>query len=508
MAAKKKILKVLFLAAEADPFVKIGGLGDVAGSLPPVLRTSSMLRETNDGEIEYELDLRLVLPYHGEIHKQNFPIISVLKFRIPRNGDSIISEGLTLLHEGLTVHFIKDLLIPLDSPVYSGDELADGEKFVYFSMAALQFIQALNWRPDIIHANDWHTALAVYALKHKKWKNNFFLNTSTLIGVHNLPYYGPHVGSFLSDFDLPPGTGSALPIWAQDIPLALGLSSADHIVTVSPSYAEEMQTPEFGAGLDQFLRSRTKDITGILNGIDMDKWDPNKDTNLVKQYNSESLDDRVLNKIRLQGEIGFNSSERIPLIGMVTRLDHQKGVDLVPEALRQINEMLKFEDRKWQFILLGTGDPKLESEVRQFESEFQDRVKVVLQYNAALSHRIFSGADMLLIPSRYEPCGLTQMIAMRYGCIPIGRATGGLNDTIQDYTETEDSTGFLFSEAKPEYLAKTIATALHVFGDRNRWYAMQNRAMNMDFSWIKSARLYMQLYLDLHYRRFSERNNI
>jgi starch synthase len=334
------------------------------------------------------------------------------------------------------------------------------------------------------------------------------LNTSTLIGVHNLPYHGPHIGTFLSDFDLPKATGSALPYWAQDIPLALGLLSADHIVTVSPSYAKEMQTLEFGAGLDHFLRSRSKDITGILNGIDLDIWDPSSDANLVKRFDSECLDDRMLNKIGLQREFGLDDSGHIPLIGMVTRLDQQKGVDLVPEALRQIAEMPEIKNRKWQFVLLGTGDPNIESQVRQFEIEFQNNVEVILQYDAELSHRIFSGADMLLIPSRYEPCGLTQMIAMRYGCIPIARATGGLNDTIQDYFETEESTGFLFSESKPEFLAKTIATALHVFQDRSSWHAMQNRAMNMDFSWAKSARLYMQLYLDLHCRRIVELKKI
>ena len=501
---KKKILKVLFLAAEAIPFVKIGGLGDVAGSLPPALRSISILHDINGREVEYELDVRLVLPYHGAVHQQDYPIQSILKFRVPCKGESILSEGLTFHHDGLPVYFIRSPMIPIDAPVYSGLDQADGEKYGYFSIAALQFVRALNWKPDIIHANDWHTAVAVYALKHKEWKSNFFLDASTVFGVHNLPYYGPHISSFLSDFGLPPATGSALPLWAQDIPLPLGLLSADQIVTVSPSYAEEMQTPEFGAGLDQFLRSRTKVVSGILNGLDVDMWDPEEDTNLVKQFNSESLDDRVFNKVELQREFGLDSSEQIPLIGMVTRLDYQKGVDLVPKALRRINEIPELVNRKWQLVLLGTGDPKLESEVRKLESEFRGQVKVAIQYNAALSHRIFSGSDMLLIPSRYEPCGLTQMIAMRYGCIPIGRATGGLSDTIGDYFKTEDSTGFLFSEAKPKSLAKTIAAALKVFEDRSSWKALQKRAMNRDFSWTRSARLYMQLYLDLHCGRISD----
>ena len=499
MAVEKKTLNILFLAAEADPFVKIGGLGDVAGSLPPALRSITILQEVNGREVEYELDVRLVLPYHGAVHQQDYPVQSVMKFRVLCKGKSIVSEGLTIHQEGLPVYFIKDRLIPIDSPVYSGDDQADGEKYVYFSMAALQFARAMKWKPDIIHANDWHTALAVYAIKQRKWNNNFFLNTSTVIGVHNLPYYGPHISSFLSDFSLPAANGSGLPNWAQDIPLPLGLLSADQIVTVSPSYANEMQTPEFGAGLDKFLRSRTNDVSGILNGIDVDMWDPTKDPHLVKQYSSESLDERVINKIKLQREFGLDSSEQTPIIGMVTRLDHQKGVDLVPEALRQISKMPGFVNRMWQFVLLGTGDPKLEMEMRLLESEFRDQVKVALLYNAELSHRIFSGVDMLLIPSRYEPCGLTQMIAMRYGCIPIGRATGGLNDTIQDYYKSNDSTGFLFSEAKPKSLAKTIAAALQVFEDKRSWRALQNRAMNRDFSWTRSALLYMQLYLDLHY---------
>jgi starch synthase len=292
-----------------------------------------------------------------------------------------------------------------------------------------------------------------------------------------------------------------LPWWAQDKPLALGLLSADHIVPVSPTYAEEILTPEFGTGLQDFLRGRAGDITGILNGLDMQRWDPQKDEALRANYSAEDLAPRQLNKAALQAEFGLPQQASQPLLAMITRMDYQKGVDLLPEALRLLASTPVQAGRPWQLIVLGTGDFGLEAEMRSIEAEFPRRARAAIRFDPGLSRRIYGGADMLLIPSRYEPCGMTQMIAMRYGCVPVARATGGLRDTIHDDGSSGDSTGFLFEEATAEGLAFALLRALEAYQDTEKWQALQRLGMRQDFSWSRSAQEYLDLYLSLAERR-------
>lgn len=280
--------------------------------------------------------------------------------------------------------------------------------------------------------------------------------------------------------------------------MPLGLWAADHIVTVSPTYAQEILTPEFGSGLEGFLQARAEAITGILNGIDCNRWDPQTDPALVANYTGESLDARQANKAALQQELGLEVDQNRLLIAMISRMDYQKGIDLVPGALRQL------AGKPWQAVILGTGDPALETAIRDLEVKFPDRVRAAIRFDAALSRRIYAGADSLLIPSRYEPCGLAQMIAMRYGCVPIARATGGLSDTIQDYSRSKDSTGFLFTNPSARALAGAIERALKVWSEPAEWRALQLRGMQMDFSWERSARQYLELYLSL----FDQRNQV
>jgi len=305
-------------------------------------------------------------------------------------------------------------------------------------------------------------------------------------------------GSFPMDsFYLPPAPEGILPDWARQLPLPLGLYSANQINTVSPTYGKEILTPEFGAGLDEFLKTRSASISGILNGIDTERWNSAKDSFLSVPYSIETLSMRQANKAALLNEVDFfdktqkSFDNRIPLFAMVTRMDYQKGVDLVIDALAKLSRK---KGIMWRALILGTGLPELEDSVRKLEKRFPDKVRAALKFDAPLSHRIYAGADALLMPSRYEPCGLAQMIAMRYGCIPIARLTGGLADTITDVSTVPEGTGFLFKEATPKALLNTLVRALDLYQDQREWQALQKRGMLRDFSWNRSALEYLKMY--------------
>jgi len=488
-------IKVLFLAAEAAPFVKVGGLGDVAGALPQFLKSlgvSSDLDEPLDEKSDdLKIDIRLVIPFHRAIRAKDFNVKFLLEFDIISSEGSIKVEVFWTTINDLPVYLISGPPISASEQIYSQDPAEDGFKYTFFSYASLKLVKEINWYPDIIHANDWHTAPAVYALSINQNKNGTFKDAVTILGVHNLPYLGVGAGSSLSKFGLPPATDSDLPIWAQDVPLPLGLLTADHIVTVSPTYAQEILTPEFGAGLDDFLLRRQASISGILNGIDIERWDPDSDEYISPRYQLTTLTKKNVNKENLLDEAGLSTDKGRPLFAMVTRLDTQKGVDIAFDAFQSLM------DQQWNVIILGTGDPSLEQRAHSLEREFPDRLRFVNRFDVPLSHRIYAGADMLLIPSRYEPCGLTQMIAMRYGTVPIGRATGGLHDTIIDYDQTSGGTGFIFDTAEPQSLEGAMRRAIRTYRDQRRWRGLQRRGMRQNFSWAESARNYLKLYFQL-----------
>ena len=488
-------LRILFLAAEATPFVKVGGLGDVAGALPQTLRSlsndSNYLRLTEEKEDQIEIDIRLVIPFHRSIHVDDYEINYLTNFDIPSSMGSHSAEVFETSYNSLQVYLISGEPILDGEQVYSQNPSDDGFKYTFFSLASLELVKKINWVPDVLHANDWHTSPAVYALNFDQQRGGFFRGTVSLLGIHNLPYLGVGAGSALRLFGLPPATGSDLPVWAQDIPLPLGLLSADHIVTVSPTYAREILTPEFGAGLDNFLRGRRDSISGILNGIDIEQWNPETDQFIPSNYQQKSIRKKQINKTSLLKDYGLSLDDKKPLLAMVTRLDYQKGVDLALDAL------LNLLDQNWITIILGTGDPALEQRTLELEKEFPGRFRSVIGFNNPLSHQIYAGADMLLIPSRYEPCGLTQMIAMRYGTVPIGHTTGGLKDTILDYEKDAGSTGFLFKSANSQALRNAIKRAIHTYQDQRRWKGLQRRGMGQNFSWSASAQKYLALYRQL-----------
>jgi len=474
-------IRVLFLSAEADPLVKIGGLGDVAGSLPAAL-----------GTLPESPDVRLVLPLYPRIKNAELDLKPVATFNISHSRGPLLTEVFQTIIKGTTIYLVNGAPISESNEVYSGDAHLDGSKFTFFSLGAMELVKILNWQPDIIHAHDWHTSPAVYNLQLIRGGDDFFQKTKSLLTVHNLPYLGHGTGPALGAFGLPRAHMSPLPKWAEHLPLPLGLLTADKINTVSSGYAKEILTPEFGANLESFLSTRKDDLSGILNGLDIQSWDPETDIQIPTNYSVESLSRRKDNKKQLLAELNLELDPDIPLLGMINRLDHQKGVDLVPDALRMI------KDLGWQAVILGTGDPKLEEETRQLERELP-QVRGILRYDDGLARRIYGGSDLILIPSRYEPCGLTQMIAMRYGCVPLARATGGLKDTIVDYNfgETGISTGFLFEETSSPALADTIRRALQIYQDQRRWQGLQRRGMRKDFSWRQSAEKYLSLYKEL-----------
>jgi starch synthase len=495
-------LNVLFLASEADPIIKVGGLGDVAGSLPRAL--NHLNASLTAAENPFGIDVKLVIPFHAGIRRDLYPARKAAEFYVSSAKGKINAQAFLCEFEDLPVYLISGPPIAEQAPVYSSNSELDGYKYTFFSLAATELAKNIRWKPDILHANDWHTAPAVYSLAIHRPSDAFFSKTTSLLTVHNLPYLGTGTAPALDAFGLPAAADSQLPVWAQHLALPLGLLTADAIVAVSPGYAQEILTPEFGSGLHDFLQARSDSISGILNGIDTQRWDPATDSEIAANFSSAGLSARPANKIALQNELGLEDDPHTPLLAMVTRMDQQKGVDIALEALRQILQSGTAAMHPIQTVFLGTGDPQLEQATRLLEHQYPSQMRAVIAYNANLSRRIYAGADMLLMPSRYEPCGLSQMIAMRYGCVPIARATGGLRDTIHDPLETPNSTGFLFNQADPEALFDAIQRALLVYSNApNGWKKIQQRGMQQDFSWERSAREYLKLYMTLTKKKMS-----
>jgi len=475
-------INVLFLAAEAEPYVKIGGLGDVAGSLPRALR--ALPEEVTGGQ---KVDVRLVLPLHPILREDG--LRRVATFSILRGGSEIEVEVQEGSLNGLPVYFIGGEPVRRSGSVYSADPRLDAEKYVFFSLAALGLPRHINWAPDILHANDWHAAITLYASLTRQWESAT-RHVQSVLTVHNLGFIGPDVGELLEAYGYKLAQ-TDLPDWARVKPLPLGLWASDAIVAVSPTYAREMLTTEHGNGLEEFLQVRRDSLRGILNGLDTTSFDPSEDPALGVTYNAETLDQRRSNKGVLQERLGLPREPDVPLMGVVSRMDPQKGIDLIVRALKS----KRMKEERWQAIILGTGDPKIEKTILKLQEECRDRVRVETRYDPGLARQIYGGADLFLMPSRYEPCGLSQMIAMRYGCIPLVRAVGGLNDTVQ-----HGQTGFVFQDAKPSALVAAMRAALRVYTDIPAWREMQVAGMAQDFSWSNSARQYFELYQSLMVR--------
>jgi starch synthase len=481
-------LKVLFLAAEATPFVKVGGLGDVAGSLPRALAALGH-------------DVRLALPGYGAIDWDHYRPELLARFGVPRNGGAVAAEAWETANDGVPVYLLTGAPIPKDGRVYGSSIEEDAPMFLFFSLAALAACRELSWKPDVVHANDWHTGPAVYRLAPAT-ADDFFRDTATIYTIHNLPYSGRGAGRFLSQW----GFGSSerlllLPEWARDSLLGIGLATADVLTTVSPTYAREIRTAEGGHGLDGALRARGDRLHGVLNGIDMESWNPATDPALRARFDLETLDDRMVNRVALSEEAGLDPDERALLLGMVSRIDSQKGFDIALPALR------RWLDSGGKLVILGSGDDAIERQLATLELGWRGRASVRFRFDPPYARRIYAGADAVLIPSRYEPCGLAQMIAMRYGAVPIARRTGGLADSITDMGDP-DGTGILFDGYDSSSVLHALERASRVYAQGDEWRELQRRGMRKNFSWDRSAVEYETLYREaLRHRRGAARSD-
>jgi len=463
------------LAAEAAPLAKVGGLADVVGSLPAALR-----------ELGHEV--RVALPGYGAIDWVRHAPVSKAKFPVYTTWGSPEAEIWETTVDDIPHWLVTGPPIPRERWIYGRSIEEDGPKFIFFSLAALWATETLDWKPDVVHAHDSHTGAAVWWLGTEGRDNPYFRDVASVFTIHNLPYAAQGAGKALGEYKLRRSDALlALAEGYRDSLMGLGILAADWLTTVSPTYAREILTPEGGRGLDGVLRARADRLAGILNGIDTKVWDPAADSDLLATYDATTLSRRTRNKTELQREAGLETDARMPLLAAVTRLVKEKGFDIAVPAIR------RWLDRGGQFVLLGTGDPVLEHEYAQLELRYPHRASVRLRFDARYARRVYGGADTLVLPSRYEPCGLAQMIAMRYGCVPVARRTGGLADTVVDEGDP-GGTGLMFDEFDSWSLWDALDRALKVYAQPAKWAQLQKNGMMRDFSWSKSGREYASVY--------------
>jgi len=482
-------MKVLFVASECAPFAKTGGLGDVVGALPAALAANGV-------------DVRVVVPLYAGMPWHRFERLEG-PLAVPMWwGSARCAVRLARLPRSDVRVYALEYRRYFDRPhLYGppGDAYGDNlERFAFLSRGALELAKALGWLPDVIHCHDWQTALVPVYVNTVEWAQPLH-GAATVYTIHNLAYQGVFDPGALAV------TGLGRELWHPTGFEHFGtlnltkaaLYHATLLSTVSPTYAREIQTPEQGFGLDGVLASRRGDLVGILNGIDVVEWDPRTDPHLAARYDANDLAGKARCKAALQAEAGLPVRADVPLFALVGRLTGQKGVDVLAAALDRV--------LAWdlQLVLLGTGDPDLEAALGAAAARRPDRFRAWIAFDEPRAHRVEAGADFFLMPSRFEPCGLNQMYSLRYGTLPIVRATGGLVDTVAPYDErTGAGTGFLFRDLGPGSLADTIGWALSTWWDRPAHVAaMRRRAMAEDFSWARAARAYEALYRDAWARR-------
>lgn len=486
MAETSKKMQIVFASAECAPFVKTGGLGDVAGSLPAAL-------------VRAGAEVIVMVPKYATIKDE-------YKAQMEHFADFYVSLGWRneycglekLEHDGVTYMFVdNERYFARDYPYGFFD---DGERFAFFSKAITESLQHLpaGFECDILHCNDWQTALAPVFLREFYQGLPLYDRVKTVFSIHNVAFQGQFSDTVMEDIlgvAHIPAAASQLRCDACSINYMLGaLRYADAITTVSPTYANEIQTPEFGEGLDGVLRERSYALQGILNGIDVAGFDPATDKRIAVNYTVEDRSGKAVCKAKLQEELGLEVRDDRPLMVMVTRLTRQKGMDLVMYALDRILA------GGVQVAVLGTGDRDYEDGLRYFQDKYPGTMAARIEFDPALSQRMYAAADMFLMPSKFEPCGLSQIIAMRYGTLPIVRETGGLKDTVQPYNEfTGEGTGFSFSNFNGDEMGDAVFRAARLFWDnREAWNQLVTQAMSQDFSWTRSADKYLDLYFFMH----------
>ncbi len=488
-----KPLNILFLSSEVDPFAKTGGLADVSSALPHAIK-----------ELGHEI--RIMMPRYRFISERKFKLHDIIRLKeisvpVGKNVEigNVKSSFISNLKEKVQVYF-------LDNPTYFGrdgiyqspvgkkDYKDNDERFIFFCRGVLETLKRLGWQPDIIHCNDWQTGIVPAYMKTLYSSDNFFKRIKSVFTIHNMAYQGAFPAEAFEKTGLPKHLFQAegVEAYGKFNFLKTALHFADAITTVSERYAQEISTSdEYGAGLNGLLTKRRKDLRGILNGIDYHVWNPATDEFIYRKYDAKSLDAKVDNKRALLARFNLQFKETTPLVGAISRLVEQKGFDLVLEILDELMKM------NAQFILLGDGEKDVEKQFEALHKKYPDQMALFFGFDKELAHLIEAGSDLFLMPSKYEPCGLNQMYSMRYGTIPVVRATGGLDDTVEDYAGNGKGTGFKFEKYDSKELLKAIHRALKVFQQPEEWKKVMRNGMVKDFSWEHSAKLYVNLYREL-----------
>ncbi len=474
--------KILFVASEGVPFIKTGGLADVVGSLPKCI------------DKEY-FDVRVFLPkYTCMKQEMKDKLQYVTHFYMDFNWKNVYVGVLEAVVDGVHYYFIDNESYFGGFKPYGDDVCYEIEKYAYFSKAVLSALPLVNFQPDIVHCHDWQTGLIPVYMKERFRGDLFFTGMKSIMTIHNLKFQGKwDVKTVKSITGLPDYyfTSDKLEAYKDANLLKGGIVFADAVTTVSETYAEEIKTAFYGEGLDGLLRARSGDLRGIVNGIDYTDFNPETDAHIVKPYNAVNFrKEKVKNKHALQEELGLRQDDKKMMIGLISRLTDQKGLDLIAYIMDELCQ----DDI--QFVVLGTGEERYENMFRHFDWKYSDKVSANIYYSDALSHRIYASCDAFLMPSLFEPCGLSQLMSLRYGTIPIVRETGGLKDTVQAYNEYESTgTGFSFSNYNAHEMLNTIRYAEHIYYDKKReWNKIVDRAMAADFSWKVSAGKYQDMY--------------
>lgn len=473
-------INVLFAAFEASPFIKTGGLGDVAGALPAYLK--------ND-----EFDARVILPLLSKIPEEyRSKMQYVTNYEVELGWRRQYCGLFKLRKGGVMYYFLDNEYYFKRDRVYG--EFDDAERVAFFSMAVLETIRYIsgNFKPDVIHCNDWHTALIPVYLREKYNGDPLYDPIKTVFTIHNLQFQGQYSTFVIGNVCGLAGTPAEGQLIHDDAVNFLqgAVIYSDAVTTVSPTYAGEICSERYGEGLHDLLSSRSYKLSGIINGIDRKSYDPETDSAIEANYGPDELDKKLINKLALQRELGLNEDAGIPLFAMVGRLTSQKGVNLVTELLPQ------FRERSMQLAVLGTGDPAYEHALADFAAGNSDRFAARITFDEKLARRMYAGADVFLMPSDFEPCGLAQMIAMRYGTLPLVRETGGLKDTVTGYWDAgEKANGFSFKDFDANGLRSAVDLALNLWYDhKDIWLEIQKNAFEMNYGWGESAAKYRELY--------------
>lgn len=472
------MLKILYIASESVPFIKTGGLADVAFSLPKELR-------------KIGVDIRVVIPMYSDIPEEyKMKMTTIKEINVPVGWRSQYCGIKYMEYEGVPYYFIDNEYYFKRDGLYGFFD--DGERFAFFNRSVLEIIENIDFKPQIIHCNDWHTGMISPLLNAHYRHREDYRNIKTVFTIHNLKYQGVFPTEILGDLL---GLGEeynnidALEFYGGVSFMKGGINYSDIVTTVSKSYAKEIQSPDFGERLDGLLRKRNRDLYGIINGIDYDIYNPEKDRDIFFNYNAASMENKEKNKLELQKLLKLPQNKDIPLIGMVSRIDKMKGFDLI---IHVIEELMALD---LQMVVLGTGDYNFESVLKDFSNRYNGKMATQIMFSSSLAQKIYAGSDMLLMPSKFEPCGLSQLIALRYGTIPIVREVGGLNDTVTSYNEfTQEGNGFSFSSYNAHDMLFTIARALGFYKDKIVWRKITENAMNGEYSWNNAACSYKEMY--------------